>query len=94
MGRWFEAYVKRRSRNASASFQELEEEEVSSEESEDEEFQLEEYPMLRTLDPKDWKVLVQIRGLRHRNKSHQTPSGLIDWGNISVVVLYSCGNMN
>ncbi|XP_049423333.1 dnaJ homolog subfamily C member 2 [Epinephelus fuscoguttatus] len=55
VGRWFEAYVKRRNRNPSASFQELEEEEESSEESEDEEFQLEEYPMLRTLDPKDWK---------------------------------------
>lgn len=56
MGRWFEAYVKRRNRNTSASFQELEEEEESSEESEDEELQLEEDPMLRTLDPKDWKV--------------------------------------
>ncbi|XP_029318141.1 dnaJ homolog subfamily C member 2 [Cottoperca gobio] len=55
VGRWFEAYVKRRNRNASASFQELEEEQESSEESEDEEFQLEEYLMLRTLDPKDWK---------------------------------------
>ncbi|XP_076578396.1 dnaJ homolog subfamily C member 2 [Chaetodon auriga] len=55
VGRWFEAYVKRRNRSTSASFQELEEEEESSEESEDEEFQLEEYPMLRTLDPKDWK---------------------------------------
>ncbi|KAM8907958.1 dnaJ homolog subfamily C member 2 [Spinachia spinachia] len=55
VGRWFEAYLKRRSRNASASFQELEEEQESSEESEDEEFQLEENPMLRTLDPKDWK---------------------------------------
>lgn len=40
----------------SASFQELEEEEESSEESEDEELQLQEHPMLRTLDPKDWKV--------------------------------------
>lgn len=56
MGRWFEAYFKRRNRSTSASFQELEEEEESEEESEDEEFQLEEYPMLRTLDPKDWKV--------------------------------------
>uniref|UniRef100_A0A8C9Y5E4 DnaJ homolog subfamily C member 2 n=1 Tax=Sander lucioperca TaxID=283035 RepID=A0A8C9Y5E4_SANLU len=55
VGRWFEAYVRRRNRNASVSFQELEEEAESSEESEDEEFQLEEYPMLRTLDPKDWK---------------------------------------
>uniref|UniRef100_A0A7N6BPI2 DnaJ homolog subfamily C member 2 n=1 Tax=Anabas testudineus TaxID=64144 RepID=A0A7N6BPI2_ANATE len=55
VGRWFEAYVKRRNRNVSASFQELEEEEESSEESEDEEFQLEECSMLRTLDPKDWK---------------------------------------
>uniref|UniRef100_A0AAQ5YAX8 DnaJ homolog subfamily C member 2 n=1 Tax=Amphiprion ocellaris TaxID=80972 RepID=A0AAQ5YAX8_AMPOC len=55
VGRWFEAYVKRRNRNASASFQELEEEEESSEESDDEEFQLEEYSVLRTLDPKDWK---------------------------------------
>ncbi|XP_014861758.1 PREDICTED: dnaJ homolog subfamily C member 2 [Poecilia mexicana] len=55
VGRWFEAYIRRRSRNVSASFQELEEEEESSEESEDEELQLEEHPMLRTLDPKDWK---------------------------------------
>ncbi|XP_071374618.1 dnaJ homolog subfamily C member 2 [Centroberyx affinis] len=55
VGRWFEAFLKRRNRNVSASFQELEEEEELSEESEDEEFQLEEYPMLRTLDPKDWK---------------------------------------
>lgn len=56
MGRWFEAYVKRRNRNTSASFQELEIEEESSEDEEDEELQLEEDPMLRTLDPKDWKV--------------------------------------
>lgn len=40
----------------SASFQELEDEEESSEDSEDEDLKLEEYPMLRTLDPKDWKV--------------------------------------
>lgn len=56
VGRWFEAYVKRRIRNTSASFQELEEEVESSEDEEDEELQLEEDPMLRTLDPKDWKV--------------------------------------
>lgn len=56
VGRWFEAYVRRRNRSTSASFQELEEEEESSEESEDEEFHFEECPMLRTLDPKDWKV--------------------------------------
>ncbi|XP_013884869.1 dnaJ homolog subfamily C member 2 [Austrofundulus limnaeus] len=55
VGRWFEAYIRRRNRNLSASFQELEEEEESSEDEEDEEFQLEEHPMLRTLDPKDWK---------------------------------------
>uniref|UniRef100_A0A8C2B9U1 DnaJ homolog subfamily C member 2 n=1 Tax=Cyprinus carpio TaxID=7962 RepID=A0A8C2B9U1_CYPCA len=55
VGRWFEAFLKRRSRNVSASFQELEEEEELSEEEEDEELQLEEYPMLKTLDPKDWK---------------------------------------
>ncbi|KAM4615119.1 dnaJ homolog subfamily C member 2 [Polymixia lowei] len=55
VGRWFEAFVRRRNRNVSASFQELEDEEELSEESEDEELQLEEYPMLRTLDPKDWK---------------------------------------
>ena len=59
VGRWFEAYIKRRNRTASASFQELEEEQQSSEESEDEEFVLQEYPMLRTLDPKDWKVKIQ-----------------------------------
>lgn len=50
----------------SASFQELEEEEESSEESEDEDFQLQESSMLRTLDPKDWKVLVQIMCLCYR----------------------------
>ncbi|XP_024118413.1 dnaJ homolog subfamily C member 2 [Oryzias melastigma] len=55
VGRWFEAYIRRRNRNVSASFQELEDEEESSEESEDEELLLEEHPMLRTLDPKDWK---------------------------------------
>ncbi|KAG8005760.1 DnaJ-like protein subfamily C member 2 [Nibea albiflora] len=66
VGRWFEAYVKRRNRSTSTSFQELEEEEESSEESEDEEFQLEEYPMLRTLDPKDWK-----------NQDHYAVLGLV-----------------
>ncbi|OWK06762.1 DNAJC2, partial [Cervus elaphus hippelaphus] len=55
VGRWFEAFVKRRNRNASASFQELEDKKELSEESEDEELQLEEFPMLKTLDPKDWK---------------------------------------
>uniref|UniRef100_A0A8D2DLA6 DnaJ homolog subfamily C member 2 n=1 Tax=Sciurus vulgaris TaxID=55149 RepID=A0A8D2DLA6_SCIVU len=55
VGRWFEAFVKRRTRNASASFQELEDKKELSEESEDEELQLEEFPMLKTLDPKDWK---------------------------------------
>ncbi|XP_062849934.1 dnaJ homolog subfamily C member 2 [Trichomycterus rosablanca] len=55
VGRWFEAFLKRRVRNVSASFQELEEEEELSEEEADEELQLEEYPMLKTLDPKDWK---------------------------------------
>uniref|UniRef100_A0AAZ3S3E7 DnaJ homolog subfamily C member 2 n=1 Tax=Oncorhynchus tshawytscha TaxID=74940 RepID=A0AAZ3S3E7_ONCTS len=55
VGRWFEAFLKRRNRNVSASFQELEEEEELSEESEDEELQLEDFPLLRTLDPKDWK---------------------------------------
>lgn len=57
VGRWFEAFLKRRNRNVSASFQELEEEEELSEESEDEELQLEDFPLLRTLDPKDWKVV-------------------------------------
>uniref|UniRef100_A0A8C4IS24 DnaJ homolog subfamily C member 2 n=1 Tax=Dicentrarchus labrax TaxID=13489 RepID=A0A8C4IS24_DICLA len=66
VGRWFEAYVKRRNRSTSTSFQELEEEEESEEELEDEEFQLEEYPMLRTLDPKDWK-----------NQDHYAVLGLI-----------------
>lgn len=59
MGRWFEAFVKRRSRNASTSFQELEDKKELSEESEDEELQLEEFPMLKTLDPKDWKVFIR-----------------------------------
>lgn len=55
VGRWFEAFVKRRNRNASTSFQELEDKKDLSEESEDEELHLEEFPMLKTLDPKDWK---------------------------------------
>ncbi|KAF6085727.1 DnaJ heat shock protein family (Hsp40) member C2 [Phyllostomus discolor] len=55
VGRWFEAFAKRRNRNVSASFQELEDKKELSEESEDEELQLEEFPMLKTLDPKDWK---------------------------------------
>ncbi|RXM32306.1 DnaJ-like subfamily C member 2 [Acipenser ruthenus] len=55
VGRWFEAFLKRRTRTVSASFRELEEEKELSEESEDEDLQLEEYPMLQTLDPKDWK---------------------------------------
>ncbi|XP_030072265.1 dnaJ homolog subfamily C member 2 [Microcaecilia unicolor] len=67
VGRWFEAFVKRRSRNVSASFQELEDEKELSEESEDEELQLEEFPMLKTLDPKDWKNQdhYAVLGLRH-----------------------------
>ena len=69
VGRWFEAYFKRRNRSTSASFQELEEEEESEEESEDEEFQLEEYPMLRTLDPKDWKVSDETRKLFYAPKT-------------------------
>uniref|UniRef100_G3U9F2 J domain-containing protein n=1 Tax=Loxodonta africana TaxID=9785 RepID=G3U9F2_LOXAF len=55
VGRWFEAFVKRRNRNASASFQEMEDKKELSEESEDEELQLEEFPVLKTLDPKDRK---------------------------------------
>ncbi|XP_019365001.1 PREDICTED: dnaJ homolog subfamily C member 2 isoform X1 [Gavialis gangeticus] len=55
VGRWFEAFIKRRNVNVSASFQELEDEKELSEESGDEELQLEEFPMLKTLDPKDWK---------------------------------------
>ncbi|XP_063049153.1 dnaJ homolog subfamily C member 2 [Engraulis encrasicolus] len=67
VGRWFEAFLKRRTRNVSASFQELEEEEELSEESDDEEFQLEEYPLLKTLDPKDWK-----------NQDHYAVLGLVN----------------
>ncbi|KAH0616479.1 hypothetical protein JD844_027601 [Phrynosoma platyrhinos] len=55
VGRWFEAFIKRRNIHVSASFQELEDEKELSEESGDEELQLEEFPMLKTLDPKDWK---------------------------------------
>ncbi|GCC28606.1 hypothetical protein chiPu_0007037 [Chiloscyllium punctatum] len=66
VGRWFEALVKRRVRNVSASFHELEDEKESSSESEDEELQLEEYPLLKTLDPKDWK-----------NQDHYAVLGLV-----------------
>lgn len=64
VGRWFEAYIRRRNRTTSASFVELVDEESSSEESEDEEFQIVEDPMIRTLDPKDWKVTVLPQTLR------------------------------
>ena len=60
VGRWFEAFVRRRNRNVSASFQELEDEEEESEEDEDEDLQLEEHPLLRSLDPKDWKVCLLV----------------------------------
>lgn len=76
VGRWFEAFLKRRCRNVSASFQELEEEEELSEEEEDEELQLEEYPMLKTLDPKDWKnqdhyAVLGLAHLRYRATQKQ-----------------------
>lgn len=61
VGRWFEAFIKRRNINVSSSFQELEDEKELSEESGDEELQLEEFPMLKTLDPKDWKVFSLYR---------------------------------
>lgn len=70
VGRWFEAFIKRRNINVSASFQELEDEKELSEESGDEELQLEEYPMLKTLDPKDWKVFSQY-GLLLTGFAHQ-----------------------
>lgn len=60
VGRWFEAYIRRRNRTTSASFVELVDEEESTEESEDEEFQIVEDPMVRTLDPKDWKVAGRV----------------------------------
>uniref|UniRef100_A0A8C6WLW4 DnaJ homolog subfamily C member 2 n=1 Tax=Neogobius melanostomus TaxID=47308 RepID=A0A8C6WLW4_9GOBI len=76
VGRWFEAYVRRRSRNASTSFQELEEEQESSEESDDEDFQVQECPTLRTLDPKDWKnqdhyAVLGLPHLRYRATQKQ-----------------------
>ncbi|KAA0720817.1 DnaJ -like protein subfamily C member 2 [Triplophysa tibetana] len=67
VGRWFEAFLRRRSRNVSASFQELEEEEELSEEEEGEELKLEEYPLLKKLDPKDWK-----------NQDHYAVLGLVN----------------
>ncbi|XP_053572515.1 dnaJ homolog subfamily C member 2 [Bombina bombina] len=76
VGRWFEAFIKRRSRNVSASFQELEDEKESSEESEDEEFQLEEFALLKTLDPKDWKnqdhyAVLGLKNLRYKATQKQ-----------------------
>uniref|UniRef100_A0A6I8Q4C6 DnaJ homolog subfamily C member 2 n=1 Tax=Xenopus tropicalis TaxID=8364 RepID=A0A6I8Q4C6_XENTR len=76
VGRWFEAFIKRRNRNVSASFQELEDEKESSEESEDEEFQLEEFPLLKTLDPKDWKnqdhyAVLGLKNLRYKATQRQ-----------------------
>ncbi|KAM7316014.1 hypothetical protein ACRRTK_024694 [Alexandromys fortis] len=76
VGRWFEAFVKRRNRNASTSFQELEDKKELSEESEDEELHLEEFPMLKTLDPKDWKnqdhyAVLGLGHLRHKATQRQ-----------------------
>ncbi|MEE6481369.1 hypothetical protein FKM82_012845 [Ascaphus truei] len=76
VGRWFEAFIKRRNRNVSASFQELEDEKESSEESDDEEFQLEEFALLKTLDPKDWKnqdhyAVLGLRNLRYKATQKQ-----------------------
>ncbi|XP_072257814.1 dnaJ homolog subfamily C member 2 [Pyxicephalus adspersus] len=76
VGRWFEAFIKRRNRNVSASFQELEDEKESSEESEDEEFQLEEFALLKSLDPKDWKnqdhyAVLGLTNLRYKATQKQ-----------------------
>lgn len=76
VGRWFEAFIKRRTRNVSASFQELEDEKESSEESEDEEFQLEEFALLKSLDPKDWKnqdhyAVLGLANLRYKATQKQ-----------------------
>ncbi|XP_044534577.1 dnaJ homolog subfamily C member 2 isoform X2 [Gracilinanus agilis] len=76
VGRWYEAFIKRRNRNISASFQELEDKKELSEESEDEELQLEEFPMLKTLDPKDWKnqdhyAVLGLGHLRYRATQKQ-----------------------
>ncbi|KAM8973669.1 dnaJ homolog subfamily C member 2 [Pelodytes ibericus] len=76
VGRWFEAFIKRRNRSVSASFQELEDEKESSEESEDEEFQLEEFALLKTLDPKDWKnqdhyAVLGLKNLRYKATQKQ-----------------------
>ncbi|XP_069833977.1 dnaJ homolog subfamily C member 2 [Dendropsophus ebraccatus] len=76
VGRWFEAFIKRRNRNVSASFQELEDEKETSEESEDEEFQLEEFALLKTLDPKDWKnqdhyAVLGLKNLRYKATQKQ-----------------------
>uniref|UniRef100_A0A8C5WJ00 DnaJ homolog subfamily C member 2 n=1 Tax=Leptobrachium leishanense TaxID=445787 RepID=A0A8C5WJ00_9ANUR len=76
VGRWFEAFIKRRNRSVSASFQELEDEKESSDESEDEEFQLEEFARLKTLDPKDWKnqdhyAVLGLKNLRYKATQKQ-----------------------
>ncbi|XP_074759475.1 dnaJ homolog subfamily C member 2 isoform X2 [Athene noctua] len=76
VGRWFEAFIKRRNINVSASFQELEDEKELSEESGDEELQLEEFPMLKTLDPKDWKnqdhyAVLGLGNIRYRATQKQ-----------------------
>ncbi|KAM9312896.1 dnaJ homolog subfamily C member 2 [Gastrophryne carolinensis] len=76
VGRWFEAFIKRRNRNVSASFQELEDEKESSEESDDDEFQLEEFALLKTLDPKDWKnqdhyAVLGLGNLRYKATQRQ-----------------------
>ncbi|XP_078275830.1 dnaJ homolog subfamily C member 2 isoform X2 [Rhinoraja longicauda] len=79
VGRWFEALVKRRARNVSASFHELEDEKESSSESEDEELQIEEYPLLKTLEPKDWKnqdhyAVLGLGHLRYKATQRQIKS--------------------
>lgn len=63
----------------SASFHELEDEKESSSESEDEELQIEEYPLLKTLEPKDWKnqdhyAVLGLRQLRYKATQRQIKS--------------------
>uniref|UniRef100_A0A8B9NG97 Uncharacterized protein n=1 Tax=Accipiter nisus TaxID=211598 RepID=A0A8B9NG97_9AVES len=90
VGRWFEAFIKRRNINVSASFQELEDEKELSEESGDEELQLEEFPMLKTLDPKDWKnqdhyAVLGLGNIRYRATQKQIKAA--PWFCSSLVIL-------
>uniref|UniRef100_A0A8C4QF94 DnaJ (Hsp40) homolog, subfamily C, member 2 n=1 Tax=Eptatretus burgeri TaxID=7764 RepID=A0A8C4QF94_EPTBU len=70
VGRWFEALLRRRSHSTSSLVYEPESGSDSEDEAGDEVVQLEDFPLLKTLDPKDWKnqdhyAVLGLASIRH-----------------------------